>query len=114
LTTDRGDLSISVETVHKPGSDEELQELRKFLKLAADCNPNIIEFLYVDKNIIISTPIWEKIRNSRDLFLSKKARYTFSGYAISQLLRIKRHRGYLLDGVKHKPSRCDFGLPEKT
>lgn len=114
LSPEVGDLNLSVATINVRDRDEELHELRKFLKLAADCNPNIIEFLYVDRNIIISTPIWEIIRNSRNLFLSKKARYTFSGYAISQLLRIKRHRGYLLNGVKHKPSRNDFGLPEKT
>jgi len=114
LATDRGDLSLSVETVHKPGEDTELQELRKFFKLAADCNPNIIEFLYVDNLIDISTPEWELIRSHRDLFLSKKARWTFAGYAIQQLKRIRIHRGYLMNPPSHQPTRTEFGLPEQS
>ena len=114
LLTDRGDLSLSVETVHKPGADEELQELRKFLKLAADCNPNIIEFLYVENLIDVCTPEWERVREHRDLFLSKRARYTFAGYAIQQLKRIKIHRGYLLNPPDHQPTRVEFGLPEQS
>lgn len=108
-----GDLNLSVGTVKNPASDDELQELRKFLKLAADCNPSIIEFLYVEKGIILEHPIWTKIRQHRELFLSKKSRFTFSGYAIAQLKRIQTHRGYILN-PKEKPSRKDFDLPEKT
>ncbi len=114
LQTDRGDLSIGVETVHNPGTDDELHELRKFLKLAAQANPNIIEFLYVEDLIQITSPEWERIRKHRDLFLSKKARYTFAGYAIAQLKRIKLHRGYLLNPPTHKPTRVEFGLPENS
>jgi predicted nucleotidyltransferase len=112
---DRGDLNIGVETVSNPNEqDEELQELRKFLKLAADCNPNIIEFLYVEDLIDICKPEWEEIREARDLFLSKKARWTFAGYAIAQLRRIKMHRGYLLNPPSHKPTRKEFGLGENS
>lgn len=114
LVPDRGDLSLSVETVHARDGDEELQELRKFLKLAADCNPNIIEFLYVDHLIDISTPVWECIRANRHLFLSKKARWTFAGYAIQQLKRIRIHRNYLLNPPTHKPTRKEFGLSEQS
>lgn len=109
---DQYDLNFSVGTVRKPGEDEEIHELRKFLKLAADCNPNIIEFLYVDRNITHETAAWRKIRENRGMFLSKKARFTFAGYAISQLKRIKNHRGYLLNPPGKKPERADFGLPE--
>jgi hypothetical protein len=114
LQTDRGDLSISVETVCHPGEDAELQELRKFIKLAADCNPNIIEFLYVEDLIDICTPEWELIRANRDLFLSKKARWTFAGYAIQQLKRIRIHRGYLMNPPSHQPTRKEFGLSENS
>lgn len=92
LETDQGDLNFSVGTVHNPGTDEELQELRKFLKLATDSNPNIVEFLYVDRLVTRTTHIWEKIKANRHMFLSKKARWTFSGYAIAQLKRIKVHK----------------------
>lgn len=114
LETDKGDLSLSVETVHKIDNDEELQELRKFMKLAAGSNPNIIEFLYVEDLIDICTPEWEKVRENRHLFLSKKARYTFAGYAIQQLKRVKLHRGYLLNPPSHQPTRQEFGLSEMS
>ncbi len=110
----RGDLNWAVETIQHPTEDEELQELRKFIKLAAECNPNIIEFLFVERGIMHTSPIWEKIRAKRDLFLSKKAKFTFSGYAIAQLKRIQTHRGYLLNPPTAKPTRAEFGLPEET
>lgn len=111
---EHGDLKMSAGTVKKPGVDEEMQELRKFLTLAANSNPNIIEFLYVDRLITHETDVWKKIRAKRDMFLSKKARHTFSGYAMSQMSRIETHRGYLMNPPSHKPTRAEFGLPEKT
>ena len=42
LEVDQGDLNFAVGTVSHPEKDEELQELRKFLKLAAESNPNIV------------------------------------------------------------------------
>jgi hypothetical protein len=44
--------------------------------------------------------------------VSKKCKFTFSGYAISQLNRIKTHREYLLNPPKKKPERSYFGLNE--
>jgi predicted nucleotidyltransferase len=76
----QGDLTMSVGTVQKPGEDDELHELRKFLKLATDCNPNIIEFLYVKNNIITETDVWKRIRSCRHMFLSKKSRYSSRFY----------------------------------
>jgi hypothetical protein len=114
MINDHGDLNLSVGTVHKPGVDEELQELRKFLKLAAESNPNIIEFLYVERLITHETPVWKKIRENRGMFLSKKARHTFAGYAHAQLERIKTHRGYLMNPPEKQPERKDYGLDPMT
>jgi len=111
---DHGDLNFSVGTVSKPGDDEELQELRKFLKLASESNPNIVEFLWVDRLITHKTKVWDLIQENRDMFLSKRARYTFSGYAVAQLRRIQVHRQYLLKPLTHPPTRAEFGLPEHT
>lgn len=102
---------VDVHTVHKSGADDEMHELRKLLRLAAECNPNILEFLYVNRLIKYETAVWTEIVRHRDLFLSKKARFTFSGYAIAQLKRIKSHRGYLLNPPTKKPERSDYGLP---
>jgi len=84
----------------------------KFLELALENNPNIIEFLFVPEDKwLLSTSDWETIIGGREYFLSKKARWTFSGYAHSQLKRIRLHREWLLNPPKKKPERKDFGLP---
>jgi len=95
-------------------NDTVFMEIRQFLTLASDCNPNIIEWLFVpEKDWLIRSDEWRQIAEKRDLFLSKKARYTFAGYAFSQLRRIKNHRSWLLSPPKKKPERSDFGLPEE-
>jgi predicted nucleotidyltransferase len=87
-------------------------DIRKFLELATNNNPNVIELLYTDPvDHILVTPLAAKLIENRDLLLSQKTKHTFSGYAISQLKRIKTHRRWLLDPPKKKPEREDFGLP---
>lgn len=88
-------------------------EIRKFMNLALKCNPTIIEFFFLpEKCMRKSHLIWEILMDNRDLFLSTKCKHTFSGYAFSQLKRIKNHRQWLLNPPKKKPERTDFGLPE--
>ena len=86
-------------------------ELRKFLYLALDSNPNILELLFIpDNKYLIQLQEWKTIVNNRDLFLSKKCKFTFTGYAHSQFNRIKLHRRWLLDPPTRKPEREDYGL----
>lgn len=91
--------------------DQVIYSLRKFMNLAADCNPNVLEVLFVEDSDIVSTTAEGRIlRDNRELFLSKKVKHTFTGYAISQLKRIRTHRSYLLNPPSHKPTREEFGL----
>lgn len=95
--------------------DATIYGIQKYFKLAADCNPNVIEVIWApDDCIVRCTTHGRVLRNYRDLFLSQKARHTFRGYAMSQLNRIKTHRRWLLDPPKKKPERKDYGLPEFT
>jgi len=88
-------------------------EIRKFMKLAMENNPNIVELLYIPKDKWLQNTVdWLEIYKNRDLFISKKCKYTFSGYAHSQFNRIKLHRNWLLNPPKKKPERKDFGLSE--
>ncbi len=101
---------------NKNGNDNVCYEIRKFVKLAADCNPNIIELLFINPdnvNCLKFTDIWSEIYNNSHLFVSKKARWTFYGYVNSQLKRIEHHRNWLLNPPTKKPVRSDFGLPDK-
>lgn len=90
-------------------------ELRKFVALAADNNPNILDVLFCrDEEVRLVTPLGRKLREARELFLSAKAKHTFSGYAAAQLKRIKGHRAWLLNPPTHQPTRAEFDLPEHT
>lgn len=92
--------------------DSTVFDIQKFFKLCLDCNPNIIEYLFLQKeNILISSPLWENIIDNRSLFLSKRAKHRYVGYAYSQLKRVQSHKQWLLHPVDHKPTREEFGLP---
>lgn len=95
--------------------DATVFDLRKFMRLAADCNPNIIEVLWVaDEDRLLCTEAGQKLVDAREQFLSRKAKFTFSGYAMSQLKRIRTHHKWLLDPPKAPPTRAEYGLPERT
>jgi len=67
-------------------------ELRRFLLLAAQNNPNILELLFSPKDCVIKTSDeWRMIQCHANEFLTKKCKYTFAGYAIDQ---IKKAKGY--------------------
>ena len=90
-------------------------DLRKFMALAADANPNVLDGLFCrDAEVRVATPLGWQLRAQRELFLSAKAKHTFSGYATSQLQRIRRHRAWLLHPPSAPPTRHAFGLPERT
>lgn len=70
--------------------DVKFYSLRKFLKLAIGCNPNIIELLWLpDSAIIWKSPVYDELVSHRDWFMSKQARHTFMGYAYAQIQRAK-------------------------
>jgi hypothetical protein len=98
------------------GFEEEdrcLYALGQYFKLCADSNPNIIELLFIpESHYITMTDKWQKVLDKKELFLSKKAKYTFSGYAVSQANKIKRHRRYFTNPLKTKPERSDYGLKD--
>ena len=72
--------------------DGKLYELTNFMKLFTDQNPNILELLFIHKDdILFSTPEYDILREAAPKLLSRKTAFTFSGYAMSQLKRIKGH-----------------------
>ena len=95
-----------------PEKDRVIYDIRKAVKLISDNNPNMCDLLWSpDRCVITMTKYWEVFVDNRDLFISKKARHTYSGYAMAQLLRIKTARKFLLDPPKERPLRSHFGLP---
>jgi predicted nucleotidyltransferase len=93
--------------------DGQIYGLMKFFKLATDNNPNVMEILWIDEQFWARTSsLHKELLDNRHLFLSAKCRFTYSGYAIAQLKRIKTHKKWLLNPPTHKPTRPEFGLPE--
>jgi uncharacterized protein len=91
-------------------------DLKKFVALASQCNPNVIEILFVDDadRLAVSQPFGEKLLAMRGMFLTRRVRHTFSGYAASQLKRIRAHHRWLKSPPQSVPTRGDFSLPDRT
>jgi hypothetical protein len=90
--------------------DTTIYELSQFCKLAADCNPNILESLFVDKSdIVFASPAYEHFRANSHLFLSAKIAFTTTGYAYAQLKRVKGHHKWINNPQPVKaPEQCKF------
>jgi predicted nucleotidyltransferase len=98
---------------HEP--DLTVFEIRKFISLAAACNPNVVEVMFVDDaDRLLVTPLGERLLAARELFITKKAGETFGGYARGQLKRLELHRRYLLNPPRSKPTRAEYELPDTT
>jgi len=95
--------------------DRVIFDIRKFTRLAAEANPNIIELLFMPEDMVVrTTPSWGLLSEIREAFLSEKCRHSYSGYAFSQIHRVKTHRRWLLSPPDHAPTRGEFGLPEES
>ena len=90
--------------------DTKLFELAHFMKLCLDCNPNVVETLWVDSSdITYTTPAYQLLRDHRDQLLSTKIAYSTCGYAMAQLKRIKGHNKWINQPQpKDKPEQWAF------
>lgn len=96
-----------------PKLESTIYSLRKFFVLASNVNPNIVELLWTDESdrYVVDKSITQLFQN-RDLFLSSKAKFTFTGYAFSQAAKIERHRKWIVEGELKQPTRTEFGLTD--
>jgi uncharacterized protein len=84
--------------------------LAKFVRLALQGNPNLIEVLYTDPaDVLFMNSFGERLLAARDLFLSRRVGETFSRYAIAQLRRMANHHRWLIDPPDHQPQPIEFG-----
>lgn len=74
-------------TVNK---DEVYYELRRFLDLCCSNNPTMLELLYMPEDCIVyKHPVFDKILEHRNKFLSKSCKYSYGGYAFAQIEKAK-------------------------
>lgn len=69
--------------------DSAAYELRHYVHLLTNCNPDVLQSLWVrEEHRILVTPIAAELLRHRDLFTSKVAAKSFGGYARGQLHRM--------------------------
>ena len=98
----------------EPDPERVLYEIRKFFRLAAACNPTVIEVLFTEAadHVAVSAEGLQLLDRRRE-FLSRLAGESFGKYGLAQLHRIRTHRRWLFSPPDRKPERRDFGLPER-
>ncbi len=92
-------------------ADTCIYELRKFLELSVDNNPNILELLWFNQYEHL-TEVGKTLVAHRQMFLSMKVKQTYSGYGYAQLKKLESHRRWLLQPPTHQPTPAEFGLIE--
>lgn len=87
---------FDVEEIELPDGDIKFFELNKFMKLAVEQNPNVVELLWTaGQDLIFSSPGYEILRQARGNLLTKKIAFSTTGYGFSQLKRIKGHNKWV-------------------
>jgi predicted nucleotidyltransferase len=79
------------QTVDRREPDIVVYELERFCKLAAAANPNVLEILYA--RFEGSKRQGRMLVSNREVFLSRRARQTYGGYARAQLRKAQEGTG---------------------
>lgn len=90
-------------------------ELRKYINLLLKSNPNVMSLLWIpEKYCLFTSPIGNLLREKRDIFVSRQAYHSFTGYAYGQLKRMEHYKfeGYM--GEKRKALVDKFGYDSKN
>jgi len=90
-------------------------DIRKFLRLLLKNNPNVLGLLWLPDNLYIKrTEAGQDLIASRDIFSSREAYYSFTGYAHGQLKRMTHlaFEGYM--GEKRKALVQKWGYDTKN
>lgn len=91
-------LGSDFEQVTNTDLDVTIYSFNKMIRLLTNCNPNTIELLgNKPENYIYISPIGKELINNAHMFLSKKAIYTFGGYANNQLYRLSQKSTYKMN-----------------
>ncbi len=92
--------------------DTVIYELRKIVQLLAGANPNVLELLWLN-NYPVLTNVGQRLIDNKQIFLSKKVKHTYSGYAFAQIKKMETHRKWLLNPPQKKPLPDDFDIVDE-
>jgi len=89
--------------------DEVRYEIKKFVNLAAACNPSILEILFVDPSDVLEvTKVGEILLAERETFVTLKAKHTYTGYANAQLKKIRAKYRWITNPPEEPPKQEDY------
>jgi predicted nucleotidyltransferase len=95
--------------------DSVVYELKKFVRLLAGSNPNVLSLLWLEKqHYIYMDEYGGELIDQRGLFVSKKIYHSFTGYAYAQLKKMEHAttEGYM--GEKRKALVEKYGYDTKN
>ena len=76
--------------------DEAFWEVRHYVKLCCQANPNVIETAFApDDCITLKSPFAQRILDLREGFLSRRIAKTYMGYAKGNYMRVLKNRNFL-------------------
>jgi predicted nucleotidyltransferase len=108
------------EQVVDNATDTTIYSVRKIFKLLTSCNPNTIEILGLrPEHYFYLSPIGKELLDNKKLFLSKRAMYSFGGYAFAQLRRLDNKTARTLEQEEHEQhilnsiTTASYAWPEK-
>lgn len=87
--------------------DQVVFGLTKFVRLALEGNPNLIETLFTE-DILFVNEFGQRLLDNRRLFLSRRVAERFGHYALSQLRRLENHHRWWAKPPL-EPTLADFG-----
>lgn len=95
--------------------DVVVYDIKHFVRLLVKQNPNVMSLLWLRPNDYMKiSPAGRLLIDNRDLFVSKQAYHSFTGYAYSQLHKMTHNscQGYM--GEKRKKLIDKFGYSTKN
>lgn len=92
--------------------DFSVYSIVKYFDLMLECNPSMINSLFVPRRCIIhSTTVSEHLREKRKMFLHKGCKAKFSGFAYSQMHKMDLKKSH--DNPKRAASIAEYGYDVK-
>lgn len=112
--------SANFEQVVNEDTDTTIYSVRKIISLLTSCNPNTIEILGLKpEHYLYLSPIGKELLDNKKLFLSKRAMYSFGGYAFAQLRRLDNKTARTLEQeeweqhILNSITTASYAWPEK-
>jgi hypothetical protein len=95
---------------HSKTEDVTYYSLRRALLLASLGNPNFTELLWSPERCVLHRlPVMDVISRHRHIFLTQKLRYSYGGYAFSQIKKARSQNKWISNPKsEHRPQKLDF------